>query len=175
MISINNTQIFNSSSKSIRDFEEENAIKIQKVWRGFSQRDSYPCAFFGEMIRCDARLPLPFRPAYSDLCKESTLSVMEKAKGGKTTVYLPTTLPIVIKECGREKAIDRLYKMIVVRSFSRPFSNIVVPKAALHGKFMIEERLPINIDRYHNVRTYLDNLPLFDQAVKDMVYLFFKV
>lgn len=171
MNNINGTQsISNFSSELTNNLEDDSAIKIQKTWRGFIERDR---GLFTAMSKYNAFLPTTFRPSYAALCTEPSLELMDRAQGGKTKVFLPPTLPIAIKECGREKALERLYKMQKVRSILFDSSPLIVPKAALHGKFLIEERLPININPYHNICTYLENLESFDEAVKDMVHLFF--
>ena len=58
---------------------------------------------------------------------------------------------------------------------SQKSSHLVIPKASLSGNFLVEERLPINVDSYHNMGLYLAQPQLFDEAVREMTRLFSKM
>ncbi len=103
---------------------------------------------------------------------------MPRAHGGKTRVYLPKgALEVVLKESGEEDSIKRFGQMERIRSIleSQRSSHLIIPTAAVCGKFLVEERLPINVDRYYNMGLYIENPGLFDESVREMTRLFSKV
>ncbi len=84
---------------------------------------------------------------------------------------------IILKSSGRTKAIKRFQQMEMVRSILRAqnSSHLVIPKARLCGDFLVEQRLPINTDSYHNMELYSSQPQLFDQAVREFTRLFSKI
>ena len=141
---------------------DEAATIIQKHIRGYLARKSFlPSGMFSE---------------YTAQC-EKTKS-MRQAPGGNTAVFLSEEMPeVVLKQSGRRFAIKRFHQMQEVRSVltAQKSSHLVIPKARLCGKFLVEERLQININNYHNMFTYILQPQLFDEAVREMTRLFSKV
>lgn len=145
---------------------EKAAITIQKYVRGHLVRQSH--------------LPSRLYPQYRTFCEKLKWSDPEaimQAQDGWTTVYLPQEIPTVIfKKSGRENAITRFHQMQQVRSIlnSQKSSHLIIPKANLYQEYLVEQRLPINIDPYYNMELYLSHPQLFDEAVREMTRLFSK-
>ncbi len=147
-------------------YYSEAATTIQKCFRGHLARKGY--------------LSTPSYSAYSKQVQKaaSPETDMERAQGGKTRVYLPIDMPeVVLKKSGRAHAITRFHQMQDVRSTlsAQNSSHLTIPKAVLCGDFLVEARLPINIDRFHNMGIYIAEPHLFDEAVREMTRLFSKV
>ena len=102
---------------------------------------------------------------------------MPEAQGGNTRVYLPKdALKIVLKASGADSA-KRFLQMQEVRSIlqAQKSSHLIIPEAAVCGDFLVEDRLPINVDNMHNMGTYVEEPALFDEAVREMTRLFSEV
>jgi hypothetical protein len=144
----------------------EAAIVIQKYFRGYVVRQAHLA-----------------NSSYSFYTKEiaklnNPNFVMSKAETGKTDVYFPLGLPkIVLKKSGREKAITRFSQMQFVRTILRSQGSfcLTIPKAALCGEFLVEERLPILVDQVCNMGIYVSEPHLFTQVVLEITRLFSKV
>ncbi len=146
--------------------ENDTATLIQKCFRGHQERKGYLLT-----------------PSYSDYKQQVSQTEfpkhgMPRAQGGSTTVYLPKEMPeIVLKQSGRKDAITRFHQMQEIRSIlsSQQSSHLIIPKAALCEYFLVEQRLPININRFHNMGLYTAEPSLFDNAVREMTRLFSRV
>jgi hypothetical protein len=143
------------------------ATTIQKYFRGsLARKPCLPCNLYTEYkVQCD-RVNGP----------QSKL--IPQAQGGKTRVYLPLEMPgVVLKRSGKKDAITRFHQMQEVRSIldSQNSSHLIIPKARLCQDFLVEERLPINVNKYHNMGLYLSDPTLFDDAVRELTRLFSKL
>jgi hypothetical protein len=101
-----------------------------------------------------------------------------RADNGKTRVYLPKEFPaVVLKHSGRDAALKRFQQMQTVRAIldKQKSSHLVIPNAKIYKDFLVEERLPINVDYYHNMELYLSQTQLFDDAVHELTRLFSKI
>lgn len=130
----------------------------------------------GRLVR-RAHLPRGFYSNYSAQCAKIGMN-MPRARAGQTRVYLPTEMTdVVLKESGRKNAITRFHQMQQVRGIlqSQNCSHLVIPRASLFKEFLVEQRLPINVDTYHNISLYLAEPQAFDDAVREMTRLFSKV
>lgn len=141
-------------------------VVLQKHIRGYLVRKSH--------------LSPRLYPQYLAQCEQVTADdrSMLQARGGQTRVYLPEAMPgVVLKQSGREGAIARFHQMQQVRSVLKEqnSSHLIIPKASLCQNFLVEERLPINIDNYHNMATYMMQPQLFDEAVREMTRLFSRI
>lgn len=144
--------------------ENNAATTIQKLFRGSQAREAF--------------LPRSLYPLYKEECKNTEIRFMSLATAGKTPVYLPDDFEaVVLKEAGREKAIQRFHKMQEVRSVlkTKQCSHLVIPRARLYKEFIVEERLPISPRSFHNITLYTSNPTLFDEPVREMVRLFSKI
>lgn len=147
--------------------EDKAAIIIQKYIRGYLARKPF--------------LPRSLFPQYFAQCEKANgpeSSSIPQALGGKTRVYLPKKMPeVVLKNSGQEDAIKRFHQMQEVRSIldSQNSTHLIIPKARLCGNFLVEQRLPIKVDSYHNMELYLSRPQIFDEAVREMTRLFSKV
>lgn len=153
---------FIHDERRFKSYEDEQAEKIQKVFRGFQVRKSF--------------LEKSFYPRYSLTCSlldEST----PRAQDGKTIVFLPLNMPeVVIKKTGQEIARERFFKMEAIRGIVRAerLEHLIIPKVRGYKEFLIEERLPIQTSETYNASLYLSNLDLFDDLVKEFTHFFFK-
>ncbi|MCP5506293.1 MAG: IQ calmodulin-binding motif-containing protein [Chlamydiales bacterium] len=147
--------------------KDKAAATIQKHFRGYLARKPH--------------LPSNLYPQYRVQCekvKGPESHSIPQADGGKTTVYLPQEMPgVVLKSSGRKDAITRFHQMQEIRSIlnSQNSSHLIIPKANLCKEFLVEERLPINVDSYHNMGLYLSQPELFDEAVRELTRLFSRV
>lgn len=142
------------------------AIKIQKIVRGYQARKAF--------------LSRDHYPQYRSVCSKITTQPASTptATGGRTTVYLPPEMgEIVLKDSGRRPAIKRFQQMQEVRSIlqAQHSSHLIIPKANLYTHFLVEQRLPINVDSYCNMALYLGEPKLFDAAVRELTRLFSKM
>lgn len=147
--------------------EDKAATTIQKCVRGYLARKPH--------------LPSHLYPQYNAQCEKAKgpeSDSIPQAQGGKTRVYLPKEMPgIVLKNSGRKAAITRFHQMQEVRSIldSQNSSHLIIPKANLCQDFLVEQRLPINVDKYHNMGLYLSQPQMFDEAVRELTRLFSRV
>lgn len=147
--------------------QDKAATIIQKYFRGHLARKPH--------------LPSHLYPRYHALCekiKQFGSQLIPRAPDGQTTVYLPQEMPeIVLKASGRKIAIKRFHQMQEVRSIldSQNSSCLIIPKANLCQDFLVEQRLPINGDSYHNMGLYLSQPELFNKAVRELTRLFSRV
>jgi|GEM_PF-1916787 hypothetical protein len=147
---------------TVLSLETKAAIVIQKYVRGYLARRSH--------------LSTHFYAKYRTQCEKARTDLsMPQASAGQTTVYLPQEMPeVVLKQSGRKEAIDRFHQMQEVRSIlhSQKSSHLVIPRANLCEKFLVEERLPIEIGSYRNMALYLSEPQAFDEAIRELVRLF---
>lgn len=102
------------------------------------------------------------------------IPIDEVKKSRETDQEMPG---VVLKNSGRKEAITRFHQMQEVRSIldSQNSSHLIIPKANLCQESLVEERLPINVDSYHNMELYLSQPELFDEAVRELTRLFSRV
>ncbi|MBA3722187.1 MAG: hypothetical protein H0W88_07290 [Parachlamydiaceae bacterium] len=89
---------------------------------------------------------------------------------GKTAVYLPPQIPIVLKACWSKANKKRLEQMQQVRMICQKnnFSHLAIPKARVKGSFIIESRLPISKYNFkEQIGLYIENQALFTNAIKE--------
>lgn len=143
------------------------ATTIQKHFRGFLARKAHLAG--GQY------------PQYKAQCEKAIgpeSHTIPQANGGKTKVYLPQDMSgVVLKHSGRRDAITRFHQMQEIRSIlkAQNSSHLIIPKANLYQDFLVEQRLPINTDSYHNMGLYISEPALFDEAVRELTRLFSKV
>lgn len=151
----------NSSEKTLSD--KENAAKrIQQSFR--------------EYVQEKGGLSQPSYDEYRQLIQETKF--MQRAEGGITAVFLPESNPsIVLKQSGRGDAIKRFEQMEKVRDLLsiQQSSHITVPWGAVVEDFVIEEKLPIQADRFHNMGLYINNPSLFDESIRELAKMFSKL
>lgn len=150
------------SSKTVFKSPDLQAIKIQKIVRGFLARKSF--------------LPLTLYPKYSKRC-ESLNDSTPRASEGKTVVYLPSDLQdVVIKQTGRSQGKKRFAQNEAMRAVVRAagLNKLIIPRSCLYKEFLVEERLPISVDAEDNAKLYLSKPELFDELARQMTKLFQK-
>ena len=120
--------------------EMRSATTIQKHFRGWLGRQR-AAQVSGETLA----YPL-FERAKKLLVDQTTLEAQPEAEMGKTTVYLPTDCPVAIKLSGGQAARTRLVKKSQAKEILNQIGgkHLVIPKARVHGEFIIEERLLIS-------------------------------
>jgi len=124
-----------------------------------------------------------------------------KAVPGRCTVFLPENLhEVVVKDLNEDRLwghsdidyvsynqldkvkctktlVKRCTKKIQLKKRLNDMqsSALVVPRTVInvsHGSFLVEKKLDINTNEYHNYHLYHSNPNVFDKAVSDMVTLF---
>jgi hypothetical protein len=98
-----------------------------------------------------------------------------KAESGVTPVYLPKELSIVLKESGKGASKKRRDQMKEVRLLCERNHTtcLVVPKARVHGNFLIEQRLPIETGGTKEmIGFYIENKDKFKKAAEELTILF---
>jgi len=144
--------------------QDKAAIKIQKCFCQYLERQS--CLPGGLSSR---------HRVQCERIERFGSSSIPRAEGGSTAVYLPESMPdVVLKRSGKEHAIRRLHQMQEVRSVLRSQQSryLIIPRASVYRGFLVEQRLPINVNEYHNMGLYLSNPHLFDEPIREMVRLF---
>src|ERR1700733_3085672 len=100
----------------------------------------------------------------------SNLGFLQRAPQGenRNKILMPKELPIVIRVCENDEDWSRFSKMTVARTLcvEKNFQHLDVPKARLHGHFIIEERLPdVNASTIKGMEFYFKNLEDYTDAV----------
>ena len=98
------------------------------------------------------------------------LSRLPKALNGKTRVYLPKELPVVLKDSGSPQNLHRFEKMQQASKIcmQNEYVHLVIPKARIYGDFIIESRLPITLHDFKGqIGLYIENCEQFTNAVKE--------
>ena len=130
-----------------------------------------------EFLKEASKVFLPRRdyPFFRAQCQRvsSDPKSVPQSTAGKTRVYL--LKDIVLKAVFRSHAIHRMEQMRDVKRVVEieDIRDLIVPKFVLGcRRYLVEERLPINIDPQYNMYLYLLNLPLFDGAARELTRLF---
>ena len=154
------------STEEKKRAEDQATILIQKIVRGFLANRQ--CVKTREEVISSAQ----FESA-KEMIKTGSYLYFPRASSGITKVYFPTDLPFVLKASGLDKGYVRIQQMKQAFNYckQKKFSALFVPRAILHGIFIIEERIPIPMDCHlqQQIGLYLENLSLFEQVAKELV------
>jgi hypothetical protein len=140
------------------------AIKIQSSWRGHLARIKVEKA---RMYLLSYALLVKAKPYVDD---PSNLKDVPLAYSGKTRVYLPTELPIVLKQSGSPANQKRFDQMRQGRDICERsgYQRLVIPKARVYGDFIVESRLPITMHgTKEQIGLYIDNRERFAVVVQE--------
>jgi IQ calmodulin-binding motif len=140
------------------------ALKIQSVWRGYSGRAK------AEKAKKQLLSFALLGKSKSYIDTPSNLQDVPKASSGKTFVYLPKELPIVLKQSGSPANQERFDKMQQGRKICEEngYENLIIPKARVYRNFIIESRLPITEhDTKRQIGFYIENRDRFTKAVEE--------
>lgn len=150
----------------IRKNEETTAaaIKLQSFLRGCSARIQAKKAR-KHLLRYD--LLEKAKPYVND---PSKLQDVPQASSGKTPVYLPEELPIVLKESGFLESRKRFDQMKLARGVCEKYKYddvLVIPKVRVCKNFIIEDKLPITMHgTKEQMGIYIENPKKFTDAIK---------
>ena len=110
---------------------------------------------------------------YKLLCNHDSIREMPQAEAGSTSVALPEAYPEIVLKESLDRSESRFTQMILVRKELKELgcSHLIVPRVIRVGGFLIEQRLPISINSFDNIRLYCSQPGLFDEAVREMVRL----
>jgi len=131
------------------------ATIIQKAWRKYAEK-MLPLALFEKSKK------------YMDVNFDVTK--LSRAPAGKTQVYLPKDLPIVLKLSGSPQNKQRFEQMQQAREILKKnhYQHLVIPKARINGEWIIESRLSIAEHELKKViGFYKENTAFFTEAVKE--------
>ena len=140
------------------------AIKIQSIWRGHLGRIKVEKARKHVLSYALLEKAKP----YVDI--PSNREDVPRASSGKTAVYLPKELPIVLKQSGSPKNQERFDQMRQGRDICERngYEHLVIPKARIYGNFIIESRLPIAMHgTKEQIGLYIENRERFTRAVQE--------
>ena len=110
---------------------------------------------------------------YKLLCNLNSVEAMPRAQAGFTRVALPEAYPEIVLKASLNRSKYRFIQMRLMRKELKKLgcSHLIVPIAIPVKQFLIEERLPISIDSFDNMRLYCLQPGLFDEAVRELVRL----
>lgn len=97
-----------------------------------------------------------------------------RASAGKTAVYLPKQLPIVLKH-SQDQCKSRIEQMEDARKIctQNRFDHLVIPEARICGEFIVESRLPLSGHGFQEtIAFYAENRDLFTPAVREFTQFF---
>lgn len=104
------------------------------------------------------------------------LANLPQANAGNSPVYFLDKLRVVLKKS--LKINQRFLKILSARNICLElgYSHLAVPKARIHGEFLIEKCLPIArvFDTKEQIGFYLEHLEQFTDAVKDFTAFLFQ-
>lgn len=152
--------------KELQDNKKEKSkavVKIQSILRGYNARV--------QAVKAENHLLghdlLEKAKHYIDT--PSNLKDIPRATEGKTNVYLPKELPIVLKQSGFPKNQERFDQMEKARDICEKngYKQLVIPKARIHGNFIVESKLPIIHGTKETIGFYIENREKFSDAVKE--------
>ena len=110
---------------------------------------------------------------YKPLCNLGSAMLMPRAEAGFTRVALPEAYPEIVLKASLNRSVHRFIQMLLMRKELKELgcSHLIIPRAIPVKNFLIEERLPISVDSFDNMRLYCSQPDLFDEAVREMVRL----
>lgn len=144
------------------------ATNIQRVWRGYSARVKTKRAK-NQLLSYAL-----FEQAKLLIDNPSKYQKFDRASKGKTTVYLPKELPIVLKQSGSPANQKRFEKMQEGRDLCERngYKKLMIPKARVYKDFIVESRLPLAMDgTKEQIGLYIENRELFTPAVEEFMNL----
>ncbi len=168
MISIVQNQLFR------QEFERSEtiaAIKIQSAWRGYSVKVK------AEKAKRHLLSYALFEKAKPYVDNPISLQNLPRAFRGNTPVYLPNELPIVLKGSGSPQNQTRFDQMSQARDICEKggYNNLVIPKARIYKKFILESRLPIVVhETKEQIGFYFENREQFTAAIKEFTGFLFQ-
>jgi Trp operon repressor len=145
-VSSRNKIVENNLSKQLSEDEQKfvvkkriAAVKIQAIFRGYCTR--------AKEFRLSYEL---FEKAKLYIDDESKLNKPTRSSVGKCRPYLLKEFSIVLKNIGNSQAQTRFQQMLTARGICRRnrYMRLVIPKARVYGKFIIEKM----IDIYHGTK-----------------------
>lgn len=148
-------------SRSYSNKEVEDIIKVQAIFRGKKAREEY----------LNALSYKEFSKSVTLLSNQRELFKLPTAMDGKVLVYLSSDPNTVLKETGTFKAVERWQKNQQAARLCRKnaFTSLLIPKSQVYGRFLIQERVPLN--KYclkSQVGLYMENPERFTRAVKEL-------
>lgn len=168
------TTYFNCFNKDVNPPSQASLAKENLAAKEMFAKRIQQC--FRDYVEKKGGLSQPSYDEYRKLIKVT--ASMERAEGGVTHVFIPRSHPaIVLKKSGEKEAIKRFEQMEQVRSVlsGQKSSHLTVPQGAVLQEFMIEEKLPIQADRFHNMGLYIKDPCLFDEAIRELARMFSKL
>ncbi len=140
------------------------ALTIQSVWRGRLARIEAAKARNHLLSYALFERAKP----YVDIPEKRRMC--PRAASGLTPVFLPPELPVVLKWSGSLIGQARFEQMNQARELcvKNRYTHLVIPRARVYGKFIIETRLPVG-DTKQQIGLYMENRDRFAGAAKEFI------
>ena len=154
-------------TESTSSEEEESVKEVAKRTSEIFDDTIEEKAEVDEKYLLDAGL---YKKAITYIETPSKLDDMPVAPFGRTRVYLPKELPIVLKLSGSPANQERFEKMQEAQEVceENEYTHLVIPQARVHGDFIIESRLPITAhEMKEQIGLYIEHTELFNDAVRE--------
>lgn len=147
--------------------KDKAATIIQKYVRRYLQIKRNQKTF---LDRCLFKRYYPLCITQPDLTKRINIY-------GNTDVYFSEHLPGLIMKHSKTASLPRLRTMQKIHALlqKQGSTHLIIPKARTCKDFLVEEKLPISENIFHNIGIYATSPRLFDEAVKEISRLFFSV
>lgn len=147
------------SRKQLKNLKNQSALKIQKIWRGDFSRSIMHLLKYEHLDKAKFYIDTPAK-----------LQDLPRASSGKTPVYLPKELPIVLKQSGYPQNRERFIKMKQGHTICKRsgYKHLIIPQARLYKNFIVESRLPIMMHgTKEQMGLYVEHRDLFTEPVKE--------
>ena len=110
---------------------------------------------------------------YKMLGNPDSLREMPRAEAGFTRVVLPEAYPEIVLKASLNRSELRFIQMLLMRKQLKELgcSHLIIPRVIRVKNYLIEQRLPISVNSFDNMRLYCSQPGLFDEAVREMVGL----
>jgi len=171
--------------KKLQEIEQKRtAIEVMRargLGRGITRNKEKVAAIFSRVKRHFLSVPL-FEEAKLHIDRlEKTKSSnnpykLPQANDGKTQVFLPPQLPLVLKRSGKLASKKRARQTRVVLDLCEGncLHHLVIPRQRVYKEFVLETRLPIAKNCLQGqMEIYLENRDLFGAAAKEFTQLLF--